>query len=75
MGRGRKGSKDRGRVSIEDELSSIVPSPLAECFITSQIIKRFEAMAENATQRLAQKQFSCKQTKARRVCRRAVPLF
>ena len=42
------------------ELSSIVLRPLAEYFITSQMTKRFEAMAENATQRLAQKQFSCK---------------
>lgn len=42
------------------ELSSIVPHSMAEYFIRTQMTKRFEAMAENATQRLAQKQFICK---------------
>jgi hypothetical protein len=31
-----------------------------EYFIKNQMTKRFEAMAENATQRLAQKQLGCK---------------
>lgn len=42
------------------ELSSIVPNSLAEYFIKNQMTKRFEAMAENATQRNLQKQFVCK---------------
>ena len=52
------GTRFKFRATIE--LSSIVPRSLAEYFITGQMTKRFEAMAENATQRLAQKQFICK---------------
>jgi hypothetical protein len=42
------------------ELSSMVPNSLAEYFIRTQMTRRFEAMAENAMQRSAQKQLSCK---------------
>jgi len=42
------------------ELSSLVPYSLAEYFIKNQMTKRFEAMAENATLRNAQKQLNCK---------------
>ena len=52
------GTRFQYRATIE--LGSIVPNPLAEYFIAIQMTKRFEAIAENATQRLAQKQFSCK---------------
>jgi hypothetical protein len=52
------GTRFQFRANIE--LSSIVPHSMAQYFITNQMIKRFEAMAENATQRLAQKQFICK---------------
>ncbi len=52
------GTRFQFRANIE--LSSIVPYSMAEYFIRTQMTKRFEAMAENATQRLAQKQFVCK---------------
>jgi ribosome-associated toxin RatA of RatAB toxin-antitoxin module len=42
------------------EVSTIVPQLVVEYFIKNQMSKRFEAMAEHATQRFAQKQFSCK---------------
>jgi hypothetical protein len=42
------------------ELSSIVPHSIAEYFIKNQMTKRFEAMAENATQRMNQKQLACR---------------
>ena len=42
------------------ELSSLVPYSIAEYFIRNQMTKRFEAMADSATQRNAQKQFICK---------------
>lgn len=52
------GTRFQFRATIE--VSSIVPQFVVEYFIKNQISKRFEAMAENATQRAAQKQFSCK---------------
>ena len=42
------------------EVSTIVPQLVVEYFIKNQLSKRFEAMAEHATQRFAQKQFSYK---------------
>ena len=42
------------------ELSSIVPHSIAEYFIKNQMTKHFEAMAENATQRMNQKQLACR---------------
>ena len=52
------GTRFQYRATIE--LSSLVPYSIAEYFIRNQMTKRFEAMADSATQRNAQKQFICK---------------
>ena len=53
-----EGTRFQFRANVE--VSSIVPQIVVEYFIKNQMTKRFEAMAENATQRLAQKQLGCK---------------
>ena len=55
-----EGEGTRFQFPANVEVSSIVPQLVVEYFIKNHMSKRFESMAEHATQRFAQKQFSCK---------------